>query len=71
MAEGRNAGMRCVGVSECGNEVGLSPEALAALSDEERARRMRIAEDRLRGAGADAVLRSVAELPAWIEAAER
>ena len=71
MAEGRNAGMCCVGVSECGNEVGLSPEALSAMSIDERARRIRIAEDRLRGAGAEAVLRSVAELPAWIESAGR
>ena len=71
MAEGRNAGMCCVGVSECGNEVGLSPEALSAMSIDERARRIRIAEDRLQGAGAEAVLRSVAELPAWIESAGR
>jgi len=70
MAEGRNAAMHCVGVSESGNEVGASREALAAMSDEERARRIRLAEDRLRGAGAEAVLRSVAELPGWIESAE-
>jgi phosphonoacetaldehyde hydrolase len=51
MAEGRNAGMRCIGVDESGNEVGLGPAQLA----------------RLREAGAEHVLRSVSDLPAWIE----
>lgn len=67
MAEGRNAGMICIGLSECGNEVGLSMEALAALSATTRAQLIEAAEKRLREAGADAVLRSVAELPTWIE----
>ena len=71
MAEGRNAGMICIGLSECGNEVGLSQEALAALSDAERASLIALAEKRLLNAGADAVLRSIAELPAWIEARTR
>ncbi len=68
MAEGRNAGMICVGLSESGNEVGLGPEALAALPPPERMQRVAAAESRLRAAGASFVLRSVAELPAWIEA---
>jgi phosphonoacetaldehyde hydrolase len=67
MAEGRNAGMICIGLSECGNEVGLSREALAALSSTEREQLVEAADKRLREAGANAVLRSVAELPAWIE----
>jgi phosphonoacetaldehyde hydrolase len=67
MAEGLNAGMICVGVSESGNEVGLSLEQLAALDAAERAARVRVAETRLREAGARAVLPSVAELPAWLE----
>jgi phosphonoacetaldehyde hydrolase len=66
MAEGRNAGMICVGVSESGNEVGLSREALAALGTEDRERRIEAASRRLTGAGAEAVLRSVAELPEWL-----
>jgi phosphonoacetaldehyde hydrolase len=67
MAEGRNAGMICIGLSECGNEVGLSREALAALPCEHRERLVSAAEKRLLDAGAHVVLRSVAELPAWIE----
>ncbi|MFZ4768222.1 MAG: phosphonoacetaldehyde hydrolase [Roseimicrobium sp.] len=68
MAEGRNAGMICIGLSECGNEVGLSLETLQSLSAEERQQRIELAEKRLKEAGADVVLRSIAELPAWIEA---
>jgi phosphonoacetaldehyde hydrolase len=71
MAEGFNAGLSCVGVSESGNEVGLSEAQLAALDPAERTERVRLAEERLRAAGADAVLRSVAELPAWLEAQAR
>lgn len=67
MAEGMNAGMICVGVSESGNLLGLGPDALAALSDEERSRRVADAERRLRAAGAGDVLRTVADLPACIE----
>lgn len=66
MAEGINAGMIAVGISETGNEVGLGPEELAALSPAERARRGNEAERRLRGAGARDVLTSVSELPAWL-----
>ena len=68
MAEGRNAGMICIGLSECGNEVGLSLEKLQSLSAEERQQRIELAEKRLKEAGADVVLKSIAELPAWIEA---
>ncbi len=68
MAEGRNGGMWCVGVSESGNEVGLSLEELEALPPDDRARRIAHAEARLRDAGAHDVLRSVADLPAWIDA---
>ncbi|RFC49833.1 MAG: phosphonoacetaldehyde hydrolase [Verrucomicrobia bacterium] len=68
MKEGRNAGMMCIGLSECGNEVGLGREALDALSAEERQGRIWKAEQRLLESGADVVLKSVAELPAWLEA---
>lgn len=71
MAEGRNAGMLCVGISESGNEVGLSPDALAALTGQERADRVATAERRLRQAGADTVLRTVAELPEWLQTRAR
>jgi phosphonoacetaldehyde hydrolase len=68
MLEGRNAGMWCVGLTECGNEVGLSAAQLTALSPDDRAERAATAADRLRGAGAHVTLASVAELPAWIDA---
>jgi phosphonoacetaldehyde hydrolase len=64
IAEGLNAGMLTIGISETGNEVGLSAEELAALSDGEKQSRIAAAETRLRQAGAHQVLRSVAELPA-------
>jgi len=67
MAEGRNAGMICIGLSECGNEVGLGMDALQSLTAGERQQRIDMAEKRLKEAGADVVLRSIAELPAWIE----
>jgi phosphonoacetaldehyde hydrolase len=67
MAEGRNAGMICVGVSESGNETGLSREALAALDVTSRKQLIDSAELRLLDAGAHAVIRSVADLPRWLE----
>lgn len=71
MAEGVNAGMIALGISETGNEVGLGPEELASLSSAERTRRRSGAEQRLRGAGANDVLASVSELPAWLAAWEK
>jgi phosphonoacetaldehyde hydrolase len=67
VAEGLNAGMQTLAVSETGNEVGLSKAELLALNQVERAHRIDAAAKRLRTAGAHAVLRSAAELPSWIE----
>jgi phosphonoacetaldehyde hydrolase len=67
IAEGLNAGMTSLAVSESGNEVGLSLAALDALPADRRGALVDAAERRLLAAGASAVLRSVAELPAWIE----
>ena len=66
MAEGVNAGMVTIGVSETGNEVGLSEEAFAALPEGERSEHVAAAARRLTDAGANFVLRSVVELPAWL-----
>jgi len=60
--EGVAAGCFTVGVSASGNTVGLSREALAALAPDERARRIADAEARLKAAGADLVIESVADL---------
>lgn len=62
IAEGLNAGMWTVGLAACGNEVGLSEAALAALPAEERARRIEAARVRLREAGAHYVVDHPAEL---------
>jgi phosphonoacetaldehyde hydrolase len=70
--EGRAAGCFTVGISASGNEVGLSREALLALSAEDRSARIDVAETCLRAAGADVVIESVAQLLAVLQsAAER
>jgi phosphonoacetaldehyde hydrolase len=62
VAEGRAAGCFSVGVSASGNGVGLSQAALAALHPSDRAARLAIAAAGLRGAGADLVIETVADL---------
>ena len=66
IAEGLSAGMWTVGLSASGNEVGLSWDAWVALPPGERDVRCRPAEEKLRGAGAHEVIRTVADLPAAI-----
>jgi phosphonoacetaldehyde hydrolase len=70
VAEGKAAGAYTVGVAS-GNAVGLSLEAWLALSAAERDRRFAAAELTLRDAGADAVIRSVADLVPALELAAR
>lgn len=67
IGEGLNAGMWTVGLSVCGNEVGLSEAQLAALAPEERKRVVAKAEAKLRAAGAHYVIGSAAELPAVVD----
>jgi phosphonoacetaldehyde hydrolase len=62
IAEGRAAGCFTVGVTASGNSVGLTQEALSALSAEERATRIAAAGRSLLNAGADLVIESVAQL---------
>lgn len=70
IAEGVAAGCVTVGLTLSGNEAGLTPEELAALSAAERqALHERVAE-KLIAAGADHVIGTVAELPALIERLE-
>lgn len=73
IAEGRNAGCFTVGVAASGNMVGLTAQALADLGADERAAFLDAAADRLRAAGADLVIDTVADLvPALeVEAARR
>lgn len=62
VAEGRAAGCFTIGVAASGNGVGLSREALEALSTEEREARIAPSRAALLAAGADAVVDSVADL---------
>jgi phosphonoacetaldehyde hydrolase len=71
IAEGRNAGCFTVGVAASGNGVGLSLEALAALDPVERARRVADAGSRLKAAGADLVIDTVADLIPALSAVAR
>jgi phosphonoacetaldehyde hydrolase len=60
--EGRNAGCFTIGLSASGNGVGLSREALAALDPADRAARIADVTERLKAAGADLVIETVADL---------
>lgn len=61
--EGRAAGLWTVGVVHSGNIVGLSEQALSALSPSDRESRLALARDRLLAAGAHMVIDTVADLP--------
>lgn len=66
MLEGRNAGAWCVGVVDSSSEVGCTEEELAALPEPERRLRFDTARQRLRQAGAHAVIDTLTELPACL-----
>jgi phosphonoacetaldehyde hydrolase len=68
IAEGRNAGCFTVGVAASGNMAGLTEQALADLGADERAALLDPAADRLRAAGADLVIDTVADLVPALEA---
>ena len=65
--EARNAGMWAVGVTNTGNEVGMSAEELAALPVAERDKKFEQARQRLEAAGADYVIEEVAVLEPVLE----
>jgi phosphonoacetaldehyde hydrolase len=71
VAEGRAAGCFTVGVSASGNSLGLAPEALRSLGNEERAARLEAARQLLSAAGADMVIDSVADLVPALDHAAR
>ncbi|WP_396592641.1 phosphonoacetaldehyde hydrolase [Brevundimonas sp. R86498] len=68
MTEGRNAGCFTVGVAASGNMIGLKADALADLDSEARRTLLADAGDRLRAAGADLVIDTVADLIPALEA---
>lgn len=71
IAEGRNAGMWTVAVAATGNEIGLSQEQFAALSDAERKSRVAAARHNLLQAGAHYVVDSVAHCEGILDEIER
>lgn len=70
IAEGVAAGCVTVGVTLSGNEAGMTPEQIAALAPAERDALHRRVAHKLRAAGADHVIGTVAELPALVERLE-
>jgi phosphonoacetaldehyde hydrolase len=68
IAEGRNAGMWTIGVGRTGNEVGLSEREWSALTSDRQNALAAAARDRLRAAGADYVIDTVADSEAVLEA---
>ena len=64
---GLNAGTWTVGLTQTGSEVGLTVAEFAALSDEQKADRLAIAETKLKNAGAHFVIPTLQGLPDIIE----
>ncbi len=60
---GLNAGATTVAISQTGNSMGLSAEAVAALSPKDLRSRLMTIQDEFRSAGAHFVIDSVADLP--------
>jgi phosphonoacetaldehyde hydrolase len=71
IAEGGNAGAWSVGVTDSSSDMGLTWADFQRLSPEDRAARRREISDKFRAAGAHAVIASLAELPALVEALGR
>lgn len=69
--EGASAGCLTVGVSLSGNHAALSVEELAGLSPEHTAEIRNLATSKLKGAGADHVLDTLADLPDLINQLHR
>jgi phosphonoacetaldehyde hydrolase len=68
--EGRAAGMWTIATLLGGNELGLGPDAVAALGDSELQARLSAARARLSESGAHYVLDSIGELPAVLDIIE-
>jgi len=69
--EGLNAGMWTVGVTETGNEFGLTVEELNALDPQQREARGQMAQRRLAQAGAHYVINGIGDLLPCLEDIER
>ena len=71
ITEGLNAGMWTVGLSLSGNEAGMTLEEYQNASEETKAEKRRIAEDKLFTAGAHYVIDTISELPGIISKIEQ
>jgi phosphonoacetaldehyde hydrolase len=69
--EGLNAGMWTIGVTQSGNELGLSPNQVMALSSHELDQRLAAIESRFREAGAHYVVKGIWECLPIIDAIGR
>ncbi len=68
--EGLNARMWTIGLTRCGNELGLSQAEVDALPRAEREGRLRAAASRLRHAGAHYVVETLADVPPVLDVIE-
>lgn len=69
--EGRNAGVWSVGVTDTGNEMGLSHAEFSRFNGRERLSHRGAVRTRLLAAGAHAVIHSVAEVPDLLDRIDR
>ena len=67
IADGLNAGVWSVGVLDSSSEIGLTEDEFAALDGVERSRRREVVASRFQQAGAHAVVRTVAQIPALVD----
>ncbi len=68
IAEGRNAGAWCVGLTRSGNELGLTHAETQALDPADLAARLATIGARMQQAGAQYVIESVTDLPSVLDA---
>ena len=66
--EGKKAGVRSLGVLEGSSVMGMTQMDYEALSAEKKQAALDRAQQMFLEAGADAVLRNIEQLPAWIQA---
>lgn len=66
--EGRNAGVRSLGVLEGSSVMGMTQTAYEALSADEKQAALDRARQMFLETGADDVLLNIEQLPAWIQA---
>jgi phosphonoacetaldehyde hydrolase len=70
IAEGLNAGVWTIGITQTGNELGLTQSEVEHLTEAERDAKLAPIEKRLLEAGAHYVVRSIADVPAILASIE-